>query len=237
MNKMFTAALAAALMTAMACGAAAASAQSAPTERVKLRVETPTKVLYEGWVRAGTRPITTPSGGTHECDGTNGGANPSPGANELTVLAAGGEKYGFTFDGSWDPEFDDFFINSIDGVTETSTEFWGVMDNYQFTATADCSAEVASGDEVLWAFNAFNVVHNLKLTQTGRLTVVVTDAWTGEPVAGATVGPDENAAGATTNAEGEATLAFSEHGPHLVRATAPQSLISNGIVLHGISHR
>jgi len=44
--------------------------------------------IYEGCIAAGPKDITTPSGGTHKCDGTNNNANPSPGGTMNTALDA-----------------------------------------------------------------------------------------------------------------------------------------------------
>lgn len=58
--------------------------------------------IFEGQVLTHGHPVTTPSGGTHSCDGcdgTNKGASCIPGATCTTALADAAEKDGFTFDG------------------------------------------------------------------------------------------------------------------------------------------
>jgi hypothetical protein len=67
--------------------------------------------------------VTTPSGGSHECDGTNNGANPNPGATCSSALQAAALLCGFSFDGTYDSEFADFFITTIGTSAETSTKF------------------------------------------------------------------------------------------------------------------
>ena len=39
-------------------------------------------------------------------------------------------------------EFDDFFITSIGGESQTAKEFWGILLNFQFTPVGGCQQEV-----------------------------------------------------------------------------------------------
>lgn len=71
--------------------------------------------------------ITTASGGTHECDGTNNGANPVPFDNGITAIDAASLLCGFTYDGTFDAQFDDFFIQRIGGTDQTGDDFWGIL--------------------------------------------------------------------------------------------------------------
>jgi hypothetical protein len=57
--------------------------------------------IFEGCIASGPRSITTPSGGTHLCDGTNNNAKPSPGATLTTQIDAAGDLNGFDFDGTY----------------------------------------------------------------------------------------------------------------------------------------
>lgn len=123
--------------------------------------------------------------------------------------------------------FDDFFITSIGGDTETATQFWGLLLNFQFTPVGGCQQEVKTGDDVLWAFDAFNKVHFLKLTgpltavRNQPVTVTVTDGTDGTPVSGALV--DQQ----LTNANGQAVLTFSSRGTVELKATKDDSIRSN----------
>lgn len=74
-------------------------------------------------------------GGNHHCNGLNGAANTTPGPTCTTALADAAALKRFSFDGTFDSTFDDFFITSIAGVSETSTEFWGLLLNYQVRDT------------------------------------------------------------------------------------------------------
>ena len=212
------------------------SSQTTPTNPptsyniVNLRIEGDTKTIYEAPILSGPTNVTTASGGTHLCDGTNLNSNPTPSNTPTDALNAASKLAHFPFDGTFDAEFDDFFITSIGGVTETATEFWGLLVNYQFTPTGGCQSEIKPGDDVLWAFNAFNAVHFLKVTpeeivakKGSTHTVTVTDGSTGQPIAGAVID------GVTTDGSGVAVLTFPKIGAFEYKATAPQSIRSNAL--------
>ncbi|MCJ1358008.1 MAG: hypothetical protein MMC33_008006 [Icmadophila ericetorum] len=197
---------------------------------VNLRIEGSTETFYEAPIISGPHNVTTASGGTHPCNGLNLNANPTPGNTPTDALDAASKLAGFTFDGTFDTEFDDFFITRIATDTETATEFWGLLVNFQFTPVGGCQFETNTGDEVLWAFNAFNLEHFLKVTpgdgvvkRGGSITVTVTDGSTGEVIEGAVID------GVTTNASGEATLTFPHVGIFSYKATLPGSLRSNAL--------
>ena len=196
----------------------------------KLRVEGLKTTFYEAPIISGPRNITTASGGTHHCDGTNNGENPTPGNTPTDSLDAGAKFAGFTFDGTYSEQFDDFFITRIATDTQTATQFWGLLVNYQFTPVGGCQFKTKTGDQVLWAFDAFNKVYFLKVTpaeavvtQGQSLTVTVTDGSSGVPVPGAVI------AGVTTGADGKATLTFPKSGVFSYKATRSDSLKSNAL--------
>lgn len=102
--------------------------------------------------------------------------------------------------------------------------------NYQFTPTGGCQFEVKPGDQVLWAYNAFNSVYFLKVTpdeivakKGSSHVVTVTDGMTGVPVPNAVID------GVTTAADGTATLTFPSHGVFEYKATRSDSLRSNAL--------
>jgi hypothetical protein len=218
-------------VAALALSLLATSVASAAPEKIKLRVEGATRTIFEGTVRTEGHKVTTQSGGTHECDGTNGGANPAPGPTPTAALDSAAAKAGFTWDGTWFEGFDDYGVSRIAETEQTSSEFWGVLVNYQFSELGACQQEVAPQEEVLWAFNAFEAAHFLKLKKGKHGAVLVTDGSTGEPIAGATVGPVNNGPGVTTNAQGEAMLTFTAPGKHRVKAERADSIRSNSIVV------
>lgn len=199
---------------------------------VNLRIEGPDKTIYEAPIFSGPRKITTASGGTHHCDGTNDGANPTPGNTPTDALDAASKFAKFPFDGTFTDTFDDFFITSIGTSTQTATQFWGLLVNYQFTPVGGCQFEVKPGDDVLWAFDAFNKVSFLKVTPSeittkkGQTqTVTVTDGSTGAPAQGALID------GVTTDANGKATLTFPKRGVFEYKATRTDSLRSNALLV------
>jgi len=194
---------------------------------VNLRVEGAEKTIFEGPVLTKGHNVTTASGGDHHCDGTNNNENPLPGPTCTSALDDAAKLNHFTFDGTFDTEFDDFFITSIGGDTETATEFWGILLNFQFTPVGGCQQEVKAGDDILFAFNAFNAVHFLKLSgpTTARanhpVILTVTDGSTGSPVAGAEVH------GQTSGPDGKVSVTFAELGVNGVKAEQADSIRSN----------
>lgn len=109
-------------------------------------------------MRVGPRSITTPSGGTHKCDGTNNGANPAPGAASIGGIDVASSLCSFSFDGTWSSQFDDFFITKIgsDDSNAGSNRYWGVLENFQFTPAGGCETAEYDGSDGLWAYDAFN---------------------------------------------------------------------------------
>ncbi|KAI4121692.1 MAG: hypothetical protein LQ338_006223 [Usnochroma carphineum] len=197
---------------------------------VNLRIEGAANTIYEAPILSGPRNITTPSGGTHHCDGTNLNANPTPGNTCTDALDAASKLLKFPYDGTYSSSFDDFFITSISTTTQTATQFWGLLLNYQFTPVGGCQQEVKPGDNVLWAFDAFNKQHFLKVEpevlvvkKGGSKVVTVTDGSTGVTIQGAVIN------GVTTDANGKATLTFPKAGAFQYKATRDDSLRSNAL--------
>ena len=229
----------------------AASAANIPT-LVNLRIEGAEDTIFEGTVLTRGHNVTTVSGGTHKCDGTNNGANPTPGPTCTSALDDAAKIHGFTFDGyvflykptmivekwrnlchyrTFSTAFDDFFITSIGGDSQTATEFWGILLNFQFIPVGGCQQEVKFNDEILFAFNAFNAAHFLKLTGPDfthinqPIVLTVTDGETGSPVAGADVD------GQTSDANGHVSLTFTKIGQEEVKAQMSDSIRSNQITI------
>src|ERR1700753_4510546 len=102
--------VAAVLTPSLAClGASSADAAQSPQIPI-VRIEGANATLFEGPVESEGHDITTPSGGTHGCDGTNAGANPQPGDTMTATAVDAGSLTGVTIDGTFDGEFDDYFI-------------------------------------------------------------------------------------------------------------------------------
>ncbi|WP_461002855.1 hypothetical protein [Streptomonospora sediminis] len=86
-------------------------------------------VLFDGYVLTAGRQITTPSGGTHVCDGTNNDANPHASGTPTTALDDASDRAGFTWDGEWYEEFGDFLITRIGGDRQSDSVFWQISVN------------------------------------------------------------------------------------------------------------
>ena len=66
---------------------------------VFLRVEGADKTIFEAVVLTVGHSVTTVSGGTHICDGTNNNASLTPGATATGALDTASHKSRFTWDG------------------------------------------------------------------------------------------------------------------------------------------
>jgi len=197
---------------------------------VNLRIEGSATTIFEGTIVTRGHNVTTASGGNHHCDGTNNNENPLPGATCTSALDDANRKSHFTFDGTFFTEFDDFFITSIGGESQTSTEFWGLLLNFQFTAVGGCQEEVQVNDDILFAFDAFDKAHFLKLTGPDTAHVgtpvilTVTDGQNNNsPVAGADVNGD------ISDANGHVSVTFTKVGPTQVKAEKSDSTRSNAL--------
>lgn len=214
--------------TAGSCGAG-------PCITFPLRIEGAEGTVYEGLIRSGPMNITLPSaGGPHLCDGTNNNANPAPGSTPTTAIESGALLCGYTFDGTYDSSFQDFFITRIGASSSNdgSNRYWGILDNYQFTPTGGCEYEVYPGASILWAYNAFNANAFLEVspataqvTAGGSFTFNIIDGSTGNPVAGASFN------GATSDANGNVQVTFPTAGTYRIKATKDGTIRSNGVII------
>jgi hypothetical protein len=224
-------ALAAALV--LLCLAAAAPAALAVPITVNLRVEGPSKTVFDGPVTTDGHAVTTATGGTHTCDGTNDNAQPEPGPVPTAALDDAAKLAGFTIDGPYGNfGIEDFFLERVaDEQIDPSSAYWALFVNFQFSDKGGCQKRILAGQDVLWAGIPFSVSTPLKLegpnaVTTGQpLQVRVTDGSNGNPQSGATVG------GTATGPDGRATLVFPEEGIYRLKAEKPDTIRSNSIVL------
>ncbi|PVH87300.1 hypothetical protein DL98DRAFT_582011 [Cadophora sp. DSE1049] len=182
-----------------------------PCASFNLRIEGESETVYEGIILTGPEDITTPSGGTHLCDGTNNNANPSPAGTGITCIADAAGLCGFSFDGTWSSSFQNFFITRI-GTSDSN-------------ASGGCQTQPPPGNELLWAFDAFNANNfldvqprtaNLKLGDVAVFTVTGRDGNGGggsNAVAGATFN------GLPTNANGQVVYVANQVGTYRIKAT------------------
>ncbi|KAF8172977.1 hypothetical protein K438DRAFT_1728644 [Mycena galopus ATCC 62051] len=203
-------------------------AKNHPTP-VNLRIEGANRTIFEGTIVTMGHNVTTVSGGTHHCDGTNNNTNPFPGPTCTSALDDASRARRFQWDGTFSTEFDDFFITSIGKSTETATQFWGLLLNFRFTPVGGCQQEVNVGDHILWAFDAFNAQHFLKLSGPSQAKhgvateFIVTDGMTGKPVEGATVDRE------TSDIRGVVRIRFENKGVESLKATKNGSIRSNRV--------
>jgi hypothetical protein len=205
------------LACALLALAVPAGALAAPAA-VDVRVEGRTQTIFDGPVTTDAKEVTTASGGTHTCDGTNGGANSDPGPTPTTALDDASIKGGFTWDGGYSAGFDDFFVTRVGRDPQTDSEFWGVFVNNDPLQVGGCQLRLDAGDEVLWTFDAFSkkgilVTRGPDATATNRpVDIRVLDNKTGVPQSGARIG------GVTTAADGVARLTFPTPGVYRLKA-------------------
>ena len=66
---------------------------------VNLRIEGADKTIFEGHIVTRGHNVTTVSGGTHHCDGTNNNENEFPGPTCTSALDDASKEKGFQWDG------------------------------------------------------------------------------------------------------------------------------------------
>ncbi len=209
---------------------ATGTALAAPAS-VDLRIEGRNSTIFEGPVTTDGKTVTPASGGDHQCDGTNGGGNPQAGPTPTTALDDGERIGNYTWAGTWYAGFGDYTVDRVGPDAANSSQFWGQIVNSQFSQVGGCQEIVRTGDEVLWAYDAFSKDSVLRLTSpaaatTGRpFGVRVMNGTNGQAASGATV------EGSTTDAEGRATLTYLEAGIYRLKAERANSVRSNGVTV------
>jgi hypothetical protein len=202
---------------------------------VDLRVEGATQTLHDGALTTDGHDVTTAAGGTHKCDGTNGGANPSAGPTMTSALDDGARTAGFTFDGTYDTGYDDFFISTIGSDTNTGAPnfqpYWGLFVNYVASSAGGCQTRVHTGDKVQFLYSDFGQPL-LELSgapvkaETGQSFSVSVKQHDGNGASAPALGA--SVAGQTTAADGSATVSFSTPGVKTFKATRSGAVRSNG---------
>lgn len=229
---------------------ACANASASPTT-VNLRVEGSSSTLFEGPVAAEAVPapgITTKtSPEPHACDFQDNGSNGGFGGALATSTAALYEAASaarLPFDAKWSSSLSDFEVTQVGpdiAGGPPNYESWGYAINNTTANFGGCQIALAPGNEVLWAYNYFNLAHVLRASGSAQaglgvpFAVHVVDARTGEPLAEATIG--EDVGGATTplpgspktDAAGNATVTLAHTGQALLKATRAESVRSNGL--------
>ena len=204
---------------------------------VNLRIEGRTSTLFDAPVTTDGHDVTTAKGGTHHCDGTNGGANPTPGPTPTAALDDAARQNGFVIDGDYGNfGIDDFFLDRIAGDTlDPNSQFWSLWINFASSDLGGCQKRIFQGQDVLWGYADFSGPHSaaraLKLTGPTTATtgvpmqVKVVDGSNGHPESGARVG------GTTTGPTGVATLTFPNPGVFRLKAEHEETIRSNSLIV------
>ena len=213
---------------------AAAPAAVAVPVTVKLRVEGISGTVFDGSVVTDSHRTTTPSDGVaRPCDGTNSGGAPTPTA--IGALDDGSKAAGFAWDANWDTNFGDYypFLRIGSETIDSSSHYLAFYLNWVYADLGGCSQSVKQGDEVLFAHSSFSQSKVLRLSgpttaTTGESVTVHAeefDGFNGTPASGASV------LGATTGADGSATLSFAQKGIYRLKAERADAVRSNAVVL------
>jgi hypothetical protein len=213
---------------ALAVFAIAAPAAAAAPVPVDVRVEGASRTIFEGPVTTDVHTTTTPTDGqARTCDGSSVGKPSGPTA--IGALDDAARTGGFVWDARWDSSFDDYypFLRIGPDPIDSSSHYLALYVNWKFAEVGGCGQRVNAGDEVLWAYEDFDPSPILRLSGPGSastgqgLEVRVVDGLDDTPQQGATV------AGATTGADGRATLAFPDAGIYHLKAEKTDAIRSN----------
>jgi hypothetical protein len=219
------------LLAGLCCLIAAPAALAEPVT-VNLRIEGPTRTLFEDPVTLDARTFHFSGDPVqHVCNGTaaNQGPSSTPAPTRGAAVAQAIDTAGLVAHGTWSDSLGSPSFSDIGGenVSFDGTNFLGEYKNEQFSQYGSCGDPVANGDRILFAYGdgseqllALNGPVTARPGET--FPVQVTDARSHAGVSGASVG------GATTGATGGATVGpFSERGDHDLKATKPGAIRSN----------
>ncbi|MFD5372452.1 DUF4430 domain-containing protein [Streptomyces sp. NPDC127103] len=151
-----TAALGLALTSAPAVAQAetAATFTNAPV-RVTVTVQGPDGLLFQKKIFTWGHDVTTATGGTHKCDGTNGSAHATKVPTPTAALDHAAKRNGFTWDGTWYASFDDFSVDTVKGVNGGGSAYWSISVNGTPTPVGGCQFEIENGDQVAFTWTSF----------------------------------------------------------------------------------
>jgi hypothetical protein len=212
-----------------------ATATAADQVTVTLRVEGPSKTLFEGPVSTGVRDFHFTNDPTsHTCDGTSalGGANAAPVPTRGAVLAEAADTAPFDLEGTWNDQFGATFtkIAGEDVAFDPATnKFLGEYENGQFASLGACADDARTGDDVLFAYGdgsetLLALSGPAQGTPGGSVTLKVTNAANGAPVAGASVG------GGVSGPDGAVSVGPLASKPHVdFKASKPGAIRSNSV--------
>ena len=193
------------------------TAAAAPVT-VNLRIEGPTRTLFEGPVTTDVRQLRFTGESTgHTCDGTAAIGGPSATAvpTRGAVIAQAAEtapfELGGTF-GEFGATFETVAGESV-GFDPATNRFLAEYENGQFASLGACADESQTGDDVLFAYGdgsepLLALTAPRQGSAGGSITLTVTNAASGAPVAGASVG------GELTGIDGKVSVGPLSDVPH-----------------------
>jgi len=211
----------------------ALSASAVAATKVNVRVEGAKATLFEGNVVVSAGKLTSNKGedrSSHLCNvAANGGSGPAAATPTRALQAASENELGdrlspLSFE--WYASFSDFLIGSVGGEAPTGDNYWELSINWKVAELGGCGVALKDGDQVLWAVSD-GATPALKLSapssvRKGRaFKVRVTNGATGKAIVGARVG------GATTGANGVASLTLKSGSMRVLRATQSGATRSN----------
>jgi hypothetical protein len=204
----------------------AAPAAAAPVT-VDLRIEGPSRTLFEGPVTTDVRPFQfTGDPVTHQCDGTTtGGSSPQPVPTRGAAVVASSVAITGTWFNAFGPSFSTVAGEAV-AFDPATGRFLAEYKNGLFASVGACADPIQHGDKVLFAYGAGDEpLLELSGPTSARpgeaMTVRVVDARTSVAVAGASVG------GQLTGADGSATVGPLAAGEHTLKATKAGAIRSN----------
>jgi hypothetical protein len=194
---------------------------------VNLRVEGPKRTVFEGRVSVPVHPFRFTAGDrqAHECDGVPQGTQKHAVPTRGAALALAAERFGFGLKGTWSDSFASPTFTRVGGQSVTydaaTQRYLAEYINGTASQLGSCAERVHRGDDVLFAYSTGSepLLHlgaEKRLLAPGETTIV------GVGVAGARV------AGTTTNMDGDAQVGPFSRGYHVLKATKPGTVRSNG---------
>jgi hypothetical protein len=209
-------------LTAGLIAISAAPAAAAPVT-VTLRIEGPTRTLFEGPVTTDARPFHFSGDADHPCG--------APAVTRGAVFAAAEDAAPFSAKGQW---FDSFGSPSFSEIAGEGVAFDPATNRFlveylngQQSQVGSCQETVATGDSVLYAYGTgteplLSLSGPANVAPGAGATLRVTAG--ADPVAGASVG------GAQSGADGSVSVGpLADRGDHVFKASKDGSIRSNAL--------
>lgn len=122
---------------------------------VRVSVVDATHTVLDRIVLTDGHTVTTASGGTHVCDGTNGGANPSRVPTPTAALDTATRAAHSGWDGTWYDSFSDYDVTTIAGEAAAPGTYWNISVNGTSIPVGGCQFRLHTGDQVAFTLTAF----------------------------------------------------------------------------------